>query len=77
MSSTAGIKVAAVKNSGLPDTQNMEVEQKIKEIQTIMGENTLFSVGVDSMQKRMDIIEAKICREVPNFDIMEEPDYMG
>ncbi|MBU0628262.1 MAG: hypothetical protein KKC75_03665 [Nanoarchaeota archaeon] len=41
--------------------KNENVLQKIKKVGEILGEKTIFTIGVDSKNQRIDLISVDIC----------------
>lgn len=60
----------------------MDVLQKIKKIGKLMGERSVFRIGVDTKNGRIDLLSVDVCNvgseevvaELPETEI---PDYIG
>ena len=60
----------------------MDVMQKIKRIGALVGEKSVFRIGIDSRNGKVDLLSVEICdaefksaiAELPETDI---PDYIG
>ena len=53
---------------------------KIKKIGGLMGEKTVFKIGVDTKNGKIDLLSVDVCSEEDNKEIIAElpdPDYIG
>lgn len=53
------------------------IEQKIKKIGAIIGQKVVFSIGVDAKEKRVDLIDIKVCHEEDLMTQDDGTDYVG
>ena len=63
--------------------KKMDIEYKLKKIGELMGERSVFRVGVDIKNNKIDLLSVDAClgaeksRDKAIVELPEEPDYIG
>lgn len=62
-----------------------DILYKIRKIGELVGERSVFRIGVDSKNGRIDLLSIDVCdkismkeiAKIPNDELLEAPDYIG